>query len=267
MPTRLQAVESEIRIGPETKALIVDFDGTVLQTFDAHVRSLAAVAQQLIGIDVSPEVAAEAFKTTALPGHVPHSEENIFRAMLQNVAHLLQREETLWPTTQLVTLRDTFVREHASQFDIYPLEGISETLHAAAANQIPVALASNSNPHFIIPLLDRFSLTVYFSQLVTPNPEIGLRSKPYPDLYLNCLERLGLRAAECKILEDSHTGTIAGLRAGIEVIVCPRPEIISLVHQKVTGVRIDEQLSRDYTLIKSWTQIRFEPRNTDTVNA
>jgi HAD superfamily hydrolase (TIGR01509 family) len=45
--------------------------------------------------------------------------------------------------------------------------------------------------------------------------------KPAPDIYLLALQRLGLPAADCLALEDSHNGLLAARAAGIGCIVSP----------------------------------------------
>jgi len=45
--------------------------------------------------------------------------------------------------------------------------------------------------------------------------------KPDPAPYLQALAALGLDAADCVVVEDSHTGSRAGLAAGCRVLVVP----------------------------------------------
>jgi HAD superfamily hydrolase (TIGR01509 family) len=49
----------------------------------------------------------------------------------------------------------------------------------------------------------------------------GERTKPFPDPYLLAAARLGVDPAHCVVLEDSHTGTRAGLAAGAFVVAVP----------------------------------------------
>ena len=42
--------------------------------------------------------------------------------------------------------------------------------------------------------------------------------KPEPDVYLACMERLGVRPQECVVVEDSPTGIAAGVAAGAYVV-------------------------------------------------
>jgi HAD superfamily hydrolase (TIGR01509 family) len=47
------------------------------------------------------------------------------------------------------------------------------------------------------------------------------RTKPFPDPYLAAAQRLGVPVAHCVVLEDSHTGTAAGMAAGALVVAVP----------------------------------------------
>lgn len=42
--------------------------------------------------------------------------------------------------------------------------------------------------------------------------------KPAPDVYLTCMERLGVAPQECAVVEDSPTGIAAGVAAGAQVV-------------------------------------------------
>jgi len=52
----------------------------------------------------------------------------------------------------------------------------------------------------------------------TVSGEEFTESKPNPAIYLHTLERLGLAAQECAVVEDSDYGITAAARAGIPVI-------------------------------------------------
>ena len=45
--------------------------------------------------------------------------------------------------------------------------------------------------------------------------------KPNPEIYLKCMDRLGVAASEVVVLEDSPAGALAGKRAGAYVIAVP----------------------------------------------
>ena len=49
------------------------------------------------------------------------------------------------------------------------------------------------------------------------------RGKPAPDVYLECVRRLGVAPASAAAIEDSHNGILAARAAGMRVIAIPNP--------------------------------------------
>jgi beta-phosphoglucomutase family hydrolase len=82
--------------------------------------------------------------------------------------------------------------------------------------EIPKAVASNAEPENIDFLLDKAGLRPYFRAVVdghqVSNP------KPHPDVYLLAASKLGVSPARCVVFEDSPSGALAGVAAGMTVI-------------------------------------------------
>jgi beta-phosphoglucomutase-like phosphatase (HAD superfamily) len=67
------------------------------------------------------------------------------------------------------------------------------------------------------------------------------RPKPFPDVYLRAAELLGVRAADCVVFEDSHSGVSAAQSAGMQVIgLCT-----THVNLPGTAINVDNFLSGD----------------------
>jgi beta-phosphoglucomutase-like phosphatase (HAD superfamily) len=49
------------------------------------------------------------------------------------------------------------------------------------------------------------------------------RGKPAPDVYLEAARRLGIDAARCAAVEDSHNGIRSARAAGMRVVAVPNP--------------------------------------------
>src|SRR5437667_435736 len=56
---------------------------------------------------------------------------------------------------------------------------------------------------------------------VSVSREAYARAKPEPDAYLATARRLGVSAAACVVVEDSHRGIVAAHRAGAAAIAVP----------------------------------------------
>ncbi len=81
---------------------------------------------------------------------------------------------------------------------------------------IKTAIASSSPAHWIKMVVDRFSLTPLLDTIVSAD-DVGGRTKPNPDIYLEAAARLNIPTIECLAIEDSSIGLLAAKRAGMKV--------------------------------------------------
>jgi HAD superfamily hydrolase (TIGR01509 family) len=85
----------------------------------------------------------------------------------------------------------------------------------------PLAIASSSNPELIEVVVAAAGLAELFR--VTVSSQEVPRGKPAPDVYLEAARRLGVDAARCAAVEDSHNGILAAHAAGMRVLAVPNP--------------------------------------------
>ena len=83
----------------------------------------------------------------------------------------------------------------------------------------PLGLASSSNLPVIELALQLAGLREYFD--ATVSSEEVAHGKPAPDVYLEAARRLGVEAALCAAVEDSHNGILAAKAAGMRVVAIP----------------------------------------------
>ena len=181
------------------RALIFDFDGTLLDTetlefrrwealYVQHGRSLAlADWQQGIGT------------------------WNAFDPWLGLPAEVQQRRE------QVHAELHAQIHVDISAADLRP--GVRTVLHQAQAAGLRLALCSSSSHSWIDPWLARHGLDGLFEVMATRDDVA--RVKPDPELYTLACARLGLAGAECLALEDSLNGATAAAAAGLRVVVVP----------------------------------------------
>ncbi len=123
-------------------------------------------------------------------------------------------------------------------------EGARELLDALSAEQVPMALVTNTRRG----LTERALETIgrgYFAASVCGD-EVP-RGKPHPDPYRRGAELLGLAPHECLAIEDSVTGAASAEGAGCPVLVVPndvevpasarRRHVESLLGLDVDGLR------------------------------
>ena len=100
------------------------------------------------------------------------------------------------------------------------IEGAPDAVRRLAG-RFPLAVASSSNRPLIDLVLELTGLAGLFR--ATVSSEEVARGKPAPDVYLEAARRLGVEAARCAAVEDSHGGIRSAKAAGMRVIAIPNP--------------------------------------------
>ena len=100
------------------------------------------------------------------------------------------------------------------------IPGAVEAVRRVAARW-PLAIASSSNPELIEVVVRAAGLGDVF-EIAVSSEEVP-RGKPAPDVYLEAARRLGVDAARCGAVEDSHNGIRSAKAAGMFVVAVPNP--------------------------------------------
>lgn len=98
-------------------------------------------------------------------------------------------------------------------------KGVREILEYFRGLNMPVAVASSSSAQQIESNLLKSGLRDYFSEIVSGS-EVK-NGKPSPDIFLLAAERIGCKAEECFVFEDSENGVRAGHSAGCFTVMVP----------------------------------------------
>ncbi len=99
-----------------------------------------------------------------------------------------------------------------------PLPGVEEALRALRPRYRMAVVTSSHRDHFVAAHRST-GLLPYFEFVLTR--ECYDRCKPDPEPYLRAVERLGLAAEECLVVEDSERGLRAAKAAGLACWVIP----------------------------------------------
>jgi HAD superfamily hydrolase (TIGR01509 family) len=100
--------------------------------------------------------------------------------------------------------------------------GAQELVLALEAAGVPCALVSASWRNLVDAVHDAVLHELGHDVFATTVAgDEGERTKPFPDPYLLAAARIGVPIEHCVVLEDSHTGSRAGLAAGAYVVAVP----------------------------------------------
>ena len=116
------------------------------------------------------------------------------------------------------------------------LPGIAETVAAAKARGLKLAVASSSTRDWVAGNLQKFGLLDRFDAICTRDDVTIV--KPDPALYILALKALGVKAHEAIAFEDSPNGILAAKRAGLFCIFVPNP-----LTKQLSGELADRQLN------------------------
>lgn len=125
--------------------------------------------------------------------------------------------------------------------------GVEAVLKALQARGLGLAVASNGGLDKIIINLTRTGLIDYFAQRIVSAEHVP-KPKPAPDVYLAAAEAQGVPAPFCCVVEDSEVGALAGLSAGMRVLLF-RPPWRTHHRPAPAGVEVFEDMQQLLGLI------------------
>ena len=103
--------------------------------------------------------------------------------------------------------------------DLQLKKGVIEILDYFKSKEMKMAVASSSLEEIIRSNLEKVGIFDYFDVIVSG--QHVKRNKPYPDIFLEAINQLNLKAESCYVFEDSINGVSAGLKAGCKTIMIP----------------------------------------------
>jgi HAD superfamily hydrolase (TIGR01509 family) len=182
-------------------ALILDMDGTLLDTESIYVRSYMLAAAE-IGRPL-PEDFLHALIGAPGPGFQVLVRERLgpdFPYEAHRARYLALRAEML-----------------AAGIALKP--GVLELLDAADEVGLPLAVATAATRENAESHLGRAGIRGRFLHVVTRDD--AAHAKPAPDIFLAAAAALRVRPAMCLAVEDSHNGVRAAVAAGMMTVMVP----------------------------------------------
>ncbi len=180
-------------------ALIFDFDGVLLESeFEGNRH----IADYLTAI-----------------GHPTSAEESMAKFMGLAGGEFIDAIQT-WIGRPLP---DDFHDAREAENRRVLAEGVAAVAGAIAfvralPDDLPRAIASSSNSHWIATHLDHLGIRDAFDGRIFSGREHVSRGKPAPDIYLHAAAQLGVAIERCAIVEDSPVGVAGAVASGAHVI-------------------------------------------------
>lgn len=120
---------------------------------------------------------------------------------------------------RLMELKHKYVDEAIGDRGFPPKPGIVEILQKVTDKGYITAVGSSTREWAVKEFLGKIGVTRYFDIYVCG--DMGLKSKPAPDIFLECAARMGLAPECCYVLEDSLNGIKAAYAAGMKPVMIP----------------------------------------------
>jgi HAD superfamily hydrolase (TIGR01509 family) len=185
------------------KALVFDFDGTILDTETQHYKAFQEMFQGH-GSELPLEVWGECIGT--------HSGFNPYEYLEKQINKKLNHDELRAKKTERAI---ALIKKQKT------LPGIENYLKVAEELGLMIGLASSSSREWVMEHLERIGLSHYFEVIITADDVEKV--KPDPSLYIKAVKELGVKPEEAIAFEDSVNGSIAAKKAGLYCVAIPNP--------------------------------------------
>jgi len=186
---------------PKIRAIVFDMDGVLIDAKDWHYEALNR-ALNLFGFNISRYDHLVTFD--GLP--------------TRKKLEMLSREQHLPPELHpfLNELKQSYTLEtvHAKCKPRFQHEYAMSRLKA---DGYKLAVASNSVRNSVELMMDKAQLRQYLDAIVS-NQDVA-KPKPAPDIYIKAAAMMGVKPAECLVLEDNPNGIASARAAGCPLMV------------------------------------------------
>ncbi|MGN7456364.1 HAD family hydrolase [Paenibacillus pasadenensis] len=185
-----------------TKAVIFDFDGTIIDTETAWYTAFRDAYKEH-GVDLSLDMYSGCIGTSL-------HRFNPYEYLMTDLGLPIDKAE----------FRDAVHLRHARLMEREAIRpGVQSYLDEARRQGMRIGLASSSKREWVVKFLAQLGLLDYFEVIRTADDVEQV--KPHPALYLQTMEALGVQPEETVAIEDSPNGAKAAHAAGIRCVVAP----------------------------------------------
>lgn len=184
---------NKLDINPKAKALIFDLDGTLADTMPVHFLAYKHILSEY-GIDFTPELFATLAGVPAV--ETIQKLNNQFGTNMdpEEIGHLKERE---------------YEKMMHKMKPVEPVVDLLKKYH----DKMPVSVGTGGYHRLAWKTLEILGLQDYFDILVSS--EDVENTKPHPETFLKCAEKMGVPPQYCQVFEDGELGIQAADAAGM----------------------------------------------------
>jgi HAD superfamily hydrolase (TIGR01509 family) len=106
-------------------------------------------------------------------------------------------------------------------YGVKPLPGLKDLLKFLRSSDYKIVLATSSPKRYADIIIQKFEMSDVFANVVSG--EEAVHGKPDPQIFKIALKKIGSKASESVIVEDSENGVNAAKKIGIKVIGIVNP--------------------------------------------
>lgn len=218
-----------ITVRENIKAFIFDMDGVLIDSEVWHLKAKLATLK-FFGWDMTAEdIDYEAY--------IGRSTNAFFTDFI--AAH---PESTVDWETMARKKHDLYREMLAHDPAFSPVAGVKELLERLQEHGYIIGLGTSSVREMVDLVLNRFDLMQYFQEITTSD-EVA-HAKPEPDIYLLAAKKLGVKPAECCVVEDATSGIKAAKAAGMHCIAFYNP------HSGRQDLSLADEVVDDYSKLR-----------------
>jgi len=181
------------------KAVIFDMDGVISDTQPVHA-AIESEQMKTFGIDISPEEISARFSGAA--------DDDFWTTVFREHNVQADYSNAIKDKWQLMLVK--------GKGNIKPIPGIQKVLKKLSDMNIPLAVASASEPEFIDLVLTELNIKEHFTAVVSTRQV--KHGKPAPDIFLLAAKLINTKPEECIVIEDGLRGMQAAQKANMHGI-------------------------------------------------
>lgn len=184
------------------EAVIFDMDGTLIDSEPMWKEAEKFVFSSL-GVDVTDELSCQTAAMTTR--EVTEFWYNLFP----------------WSGRSLEQVEDDVVDRVATLIvaEGIAMEGVKMALDCCQSKALKIGLATNAPARLIPVVLEKLDIAHYFHAVSSSEHET--QGKPDPAVYLSTVKKLNVEPSACIAIEDSVSGIMAAINAGMKTLVVP----------------------------------------------